>query len=88
MEFVRRAIHYFANCSSFKFALLVGVLGGIVNVFVDIDHAPVLWGGDASRAFHPAFLIGGGIIFICYLACLGGSIIELVLEKRRKEKDV
>lgn len=29
----------------FRSALFAGILGGIVNVLVDIDHIPGFWGG-------------------------------------------
>ena len=82
-----RTVHYFRNCSIFKFALFIGICGGIVNVLVDIDHAPMFWGGTASRALHPALLISAGIVALCYSACLAGCVARLVLEKKKKEKE-
>ena len=82
-----RTVHYFRNCSIFKFALFIGICGGIVNVLVDIDHAPMFWGGTPTRALHPAFLVGGSIILISYVACLTGCVARLVLEKKKKEKE-
>jgi len=67
----------------FKFALFVGFLGGIVNVLVDIDHSPVLWGGAATRAFHTPILIGAGIIAVGCLACIARLFFRMVLKNEK-----
>lgn len=80
-----RTVERILHSSRGKFALWLGLFGGAVNVLVDIDHSPVLWGGKASRAFHPAILIGAGVIALCCLACIGGLLVRMVLKNKQKE---
>jgi hypothetical protein len=59
-------------------ALLVGLLCGIANVLVDMDHLPSYFGigsRNQRRFMHRGFLIIG----FCGLACAGGLLLLLIL---------
>jgi hypothetical protein len=59
-------------------ALLVGVLCGLANVFVDMDHIPSYFGIGSRhrrRFLHRGFLFVG----LGGLACAGGLLLLLVL---------
>lgn len=78
-----RAAEFVRNSSRFKFALFIGLLGGAVNVLVDIDHSPVLWGGTATRAFHTPVLISAGIVAFYCVACVARLFFRMVLRHER-----
>ena len=68
--------------SGIKFTLLIGILGGIVGVSVDIpDHLPILWGREGSRAFHTPILIVAGAVGLYCIARLGRLLTQLVLKR-------
>jgi hypothetical protein len=70
-------------------ALLAGILGGLANVLVDIDHLPYwMYGIKApvyfnifgstmgyGRFFHPAFFFLG----VLGIACTGGLLVLVFL---------
>lgn len=70
------------NHSTFRSALLVGILGGVLAVLVDIDHLPILWGGRASRTFHIPLFIAASLVAVYCFARLGGLLVEQVLSRR------
>lgn len=65
----------YANNHPGRSSLFVGLLGGMANVAVDIDH---IW---APRAWHTPLLVGAGIIAIYCLACLGRLFYRVVLRR-------
>jgi hypothetical protein len=78
-------------------ALLAGLLGGLANVLVDIDHIPYwLYGIEApvylnvfgramgtGRFLHPAFFFVG----VAGVACSGGLLVLMLLKSRQKHAD-
>ena len=70
-------LSYMANRYPKRTALLVGVLSGLVNMGVDIDH-PLFH----SRAWHTPLLFGASIIAIYCLAHLGRLFFRMVLRRR------
>lgn len=82
MAIKNRRVDDSRNHSTFRSALLVGILGGILAVLVDIDHLPILWGGQASRTFHIPLSIAAGFIAIYCFARIGGLLVGQVLSRR------
>lgn len=83
---LRRITHGLVfGSSSFVFALFIGILGGTVNILVDFDHLPMVWGGEESRAFHTPLAIVAGVVVLYCFARLGGLLVGMVL-RRKKEK--
>jgi hypothetical protein len=81
----RRILHGLVFDSSiFVFALFVGICGGIVGVLVDIDHLPMVWGGEGSRALHTPLAIFAGIVALYCLARLGGLLYKVVSLKNKR----
>ena len=80
-------IHCGSDRSVFGFTLLVGFLGGVFGVLVDLDHLPVLWGGQASRAFHTPLLFGAGFVAFYCLARLGRLLVGQVLSRKGASHD-
>ncbi len=78
-------------------ALLAGLLGGIANVFVDIDHLPYWMYGiqapaylnifgrsmGSGRFLHPAFFHIG----LLGIACSGGLLVLIFLKNRQQYAD-
>ena len=62
-------------------ALLAGILCGLVNVLVDLDHLPSYFGigpWHSRRFLHRGFLL----VSLGGLACAGGLLLLLVLTGR------
>jgi len=78
-------------------AFLAGLLGGLANVLVDVDHLPYwvygikapvyfnVFGGSmgAGRFLHPAFFFIG----LLGIACAGGLLAVLILRMRQRHAD-
>lgn len=70
------------NRSQWRTALLVGFLGGVLGVLVDLDHLPALWGKEGARSFHTPLLIAASLIALYCFARLGGLLVGEVLKSR------
>jgi hypothetical protein len=78
-------------------ALLAGVLGGIANVFVDIDHLPYWFYGIKAPVYFNVFgaSMGSGRFLhplFCYIgiigvACSGGLLVLLFLKTAHRHSD-
>ncbi len=78
-------------------ALLAGLLGGLANVLVDVDHllysafgirAPIYFNAfgramDTGRFLHPAFFYIG----VLGIACSGGLLALHLLRTRQQHAD-
>jgi len=71
----------------FRTTFLVGILGGVLGVLVDIDHVPALFGGQASKALHTPLLVGAGIIAFYCFARLRRLLVGKVLSKKEEHHD-
>jgi hypothetical protein len=49
-----------------RFALFLGLCGGLAAVLLDIDHIALVWGYPVGRALHtPALILAGGVAVYC-----------------------
>lgn len=74
------------NRSKLKLALFAGILGGVANILVDVDHLPEIWGLQSARMLHAPVFVGAGFIAVFSLARLGRLFAGLVLTKKSKIK--
>ena len=54
--------------------LLVGLMCGIANVLVDVDHPIATKLGKHGRFLHKGILVGTCIMLLCTLTYLGGLL--------------
>lgn len=67
-----------------KYALFIGICGGVCGIAVDIDHVPKYLG--LTTAVRPAHLYLGIFAYLvaCYcLAHLGRLFVGIVLKKKK-----
>ncbi len=81
--FYDRHIIRLRNFKEYRFALLVGILGGISAVLVDLDHIPsAFWAGIYPRLWHIPLLIISCYLAVYYYAHIRRLHAELVLRKK------
>lgn len=81
----RRALYGLVFGSSLGvFALFAGICGGITGVLVDIDHFPMVWGGQGSRTFHTSLAIVASIVAFYCLAHIGRLLYKDVSLRNRR----
>jgi len=74
--------YYYQKFTAFR----IGVLGGTVGVFVDLDHPIAFFLKiENGRFFHYPILFATFIVFCGLCAYLGGLLLRMVLRKGDKQ---